>query len=450
MVQFSFLDDLVEVTQISTAGLGDHSYIINVGGEGVVIDPQRDVVRFERQLETDNLRLVAVFETHIHNDYLSGGAILAGRADARYVLPHGTGATVPHVGAQDGDDFVIGDAVIQALHTPGHTHHHTSYALLVDGTPLAIFSGGSMLVGAVGRSDLLGPDHTETLLESQYNSVRRIATDMDDVTLVTPTHGAGSFCAAGTAGGSVSDIAQEKISNPALLAPDLATFKTTQLAGYLMYPDYYPTMAPVNRVGATPIDESPIPLLPATDRSGRIVDVRPREDFAACHIVSSTNIPMSTDVGTYTGWMFENDESYILVASSDDAETVRLQFQRIGFDTIIGRIDPSEVTDDLADTGSYPMATFVEMRTAEGSYKLDVRDPVEVAGGTITGATNIHVATLADNLDGVPDEPIWTFCASGYRASIAASVLAAAGKSPVLVGEQLPDLQAATSTTETI
>ncbi|GBE25725.1 molybdopterin biosynthesis protein MoeB [bacterium BMS3Bbin02] len=449
-MHFSFLQGLVEVTQISTAGLGDHSYIINIDGVAAIIDPQRDVARFEQPLEAAGLQLNAVFETHIHNDYLSGGAILASRNGARYVLPYGTGATVSHIGASDNEDFIVGDAVIRALHTPGHTHHHTSFALVVDGTPLAIFSGGSMLVGAVGRSDLLGPDHTQTLLESQYNSVRRIAADMADATLVTPTHGAGSFCAAGTASGSVSDIAQEKISNPALLAPDLATFKTTQLAGYLMYPDYYPTMAPVNRVGADPIDESPIPRLEATDRTGRIIDVRPREEFAACHITGSINMPMSSDVGTYTGWMFGNDEEYIFVASQDDAETVRLQFQRIGFDRVIGRIDPAGVTPALTDSGTYPTSTFADMQATDAGFMLDVRDPVEVGRGTIDGAINIHVATLADNLEQIPDTPIWTFCASGYRASIAASVLAAAGRSPVLVKDSFSAPSRATSSVETI
>jgi hydroxyacylglutathione hydrolase len=449
-VQFSFLDGLVEVTQISTPGLGDHSYIINLGGVGVIIDPQRDVTRFEQPLDAAGIKLEAVFETHIHNDYLSGGAILAGRRGARYVLPRDTGATVSHIGASDSEDFPVGDAVIRALHTPGHTHHHTSYALVVNGTPLAIFSGGSMLVGAVGRSDLLGPDHTQALLESQYNSVRRIAADMDDTTLVTPTHGAGSFCAAGTASGSVSDIAQEKISNPALLAPDLATFKTTQLAGYLMYPDYYPTMAPVNRVGATPVDESAIPQLEATNRTGRIIDVRPREEFAACHILGSINVPMSTDVGTYSGWMFTNDEEFIFVANADDARIVRLQFQRIGFDKVIGRIDPSEVTHVLEDSGAYPRSSFAEMQASDDIFMLDVRDPVEVGRGGIEGAINIHVATLADHLEELPDAPIWAFCASGYRASVAASVLAAAGKSPVLVGDSFPTPQPNTQGAETI
>ncbi len=180
IIDLSTPDTTAFAKQISTASLGDHSYIVVVGDEAVAVDIQRDLERFEAVLEGIDTDLKAVFETHIHNDYVSGGMRLAELHDATYVLPANTGATYAHVPLPDGEAIAVGGWVMRALHTPGHTHNHTSYVLESPKGPVAIFSGGSMLVGAVGRSDLLGPDHTEVLLKSQYDSAHRIADMLPD------------------------------------------------------------------------------------------------------------------------------------------------------------------------------------------------------------------------------------------------------------------------------
>ena len=174
----------VHVDQVSTPSLGNHTYVVTVGDKAVVIDPQRDIERFE--LPLGDADLVAVCETHIHNDYVSGGFWLADRHDATYVLPEGSGAPYPHTEMADGESIALGDWSLRAVDTPGHTFNHTSYVLVGPEGPTIAFTGGSMLVGAVGRSDLLGSESTDSLLTHQYESVRGLAKHLPSTSIVAP------------------------------------------------------------------------------------------------------------------------------------------------------------------------------------------------------------------------------------------------------------------------
>ena len=279
--------------QISTASLGDHSYIVVVGDEAAAIDIQRDLDRFDHVLDGIDASLVAVFETHIHNDYVSGGKRLADAHGAEYVLPANTGAPYAHRPLPDGEAVAIGGWVLRAMHTPGHTFNHTSYVLEAPEGAVAIFSGGSMLVGAVGRSDLLGPDHTDALLRHQYASAHRIADELPDPSVVAPTHGSGSFCSASSVADTTSKVALERLRNPALLTPDVEVFAESQVLGYLAYPDYYRHMAPAN---LTPLGEPPagaLPVVRSADElaSVAVADVRSFPEYAMGHIPGSISVP---------------------------------------------------------------------------------------------------------------------------------------------------------------
>ncbi len=427
--------------QISTESLGDHSYIVVVGENAVAIDIQRDLDRFDDVLSGIDASLVAVFETHIHNDYVSGGKRFAEDHGAVYVLPANSGAPYDHMPLPDGDAIPVGPWEIRAMHTPGHTFNHTSYVLESPEGPVAIFSGGSMLVGAVGRSDLLGPDHTEQLLNDQFDSMHRIAEQLPDPSLVAPTHGAGSFCAAGDVAATTSTIAREKLQNPALVAPSAAAFGMSQLMGYKQFPAYYRYMAPANLepVGAPPVN--PLPVIGRGDSThgATIVDVRPFVDFAVGHIPRSLSFEASNDDAVYMGWTLEWGTPLILVGGPDQVETVRVHLQRIGWDNVVGRIDPSELalfTDgDLATT---ELVDFVAIGSATSHNMLDVRDPVEHVDGVLPGADLAHLATVARDPDAYAiDEKIFVYCASGYRAGIAASFIEAAGGTPVVVKDDL-------------
>jgi glyoxylase-like metal-dependent hydrolase (beta-lactamase superfamily II) len=207
----------MDIAIIETSSLGDRSYLISANGIGVVIDPQRDIDRIEKLASEKNATVTHVLETHIHNDYVTGGLELSRVAGAEYVVPEGDPLGYERRAVNDGDVVEAGPFSFQVLHTPGHTHHHVSYVLRDDtGSPVAVFTGGSMLYGSTGRTDLLGSDHTAELTHSQYHSVRRIADELPPDTAVYPTHGFGSFCSATPTSGDSSTIGEQLESNPAL------------------------------------------------------------------------------------------------------------------------------------------------------------------------------------------------------------------------------------------
>jgi hydroxyacylglutathione hydrolase len=180
----------MDVSIIETSGLGDRSYLISHGGVAVVIDPQRDIDRILSLSDERGVSITHVLETHIHNDYVTGGLELARRLGAEYVVPAGDEVNYERRAVADGDVIDAGSVQLQVMHTPGHTHHHVSYVLRdTTGIVVGVFTGGSMLHGTTGRTDLLGEDHTQALTHAQYRSVGRLADELPDSTQVYPTHG---------------------------------------------------------------------------------------------------------------------------------------------------------------------------------------------------------------------------------------------------------------------
>jgi glyoxylase-like metal-dependent hydrolase (beta-lactamase superfamily II) len=191
------------IIPLETPSLGDRSYVVHDGELAFVVDPQRDIDRVLRVLEEHDVRLTDVFETHVHNDYVTGGHALARRTGAAYHVNVEDHVSFERTPIRDGETLELGDRMrITPLATPGHTFTHLSYALHeadaagVDGS-VAVFSGGSLLYGATGRPDLLGEEHTDTLARHQHSSARRLATLLPERARLYPTHGFGSFCAGG-------------------------------------------------------------------------------------------------------------------------------------------------------------------------------------------------------------------------------------------------------------
>jgi glyoxylase-like metal-dependent hydrolase (beta-lactamase superfamily II) len=190
----------MDLVSFRTPGLGDQTYLLIHEGMGLLVDPQRDIDRFLAVAAERDVDLRFVLETHLHNDYVSGGEQAALRTGAELVLPAAAAAAYPHTPAFHNEEIKGSSGLtIRPIHTPGHTPEHTSYLVLVDGEPAALFSGGSLLVASAGRPDLLGPERARTLARLQYGSLHRLAGLPRDVGLY-PTHGEGSFCTASGAG----------------------------------------------------------------------------------------------------------------------------------------------------------------------------------------------------------------------------------------------------------
>jgi rhodanese-related sulfurtransferase len=347
----------------------------------------------------------------------------------------------------DGDEIAVGDRMrVRAIHTPGHTFTHLSYAVEADGDPVAVFTGGSLLYGATGRPDLLGAEHTEELTRLQHGSARRLA-QLPDGTGVYPTHGFGSFCAAGSSDDQpdVSTIGREKQANPALTESEEAYVRQI-IDGLDVYPAYYAHMGPANAAGPDAPNLSSPDLADAGELRRRLeagewlVDLRTRTAFAAGHAPGSYNFGIDGQFSTYVGWIMKWGTPITLLGESKEqvAEAQR-ELVRIGVDEVAAQAsgDPASWTTD--ELGSFPVATFpdlAQVRHHRPVVVLDVRRASEFAESRIEGAVNVPIHEIAERLDEVPAGELWVHCASGYRASIAASFLAAAGRDLVLVDDE--------------
>ncbi len=331
------------------------------------------------------------------------------------------------------------------VHTPGHTPGHLSY-LLSEGPdgPVAVFTGGSMLFGAVGRTDLIGPGQTDQLTRAQYRSVRRLAGELPDHVAVYPTHGFGSFCSATPTSGEESTIGREREINAALLQADEDAFTKELVAGLSAYPRYYVHMDPANRGGPDAADLSPpAPASPAgirrrIDDGEWVVDLRSRRAFSRLHLTGTISVELGDPFATYLGWVHPRGRPLTLIGDSpDDVTEAQRQLARIGVEPIAAAAGPTATLADGRLAG-YPVTDFPGLAEAfgrPGLVVLDVRRPDEWQSGHLAGAAHIPFWELEERASEVPGGEVWVHCASGFRASIGASILDRAGRSVVHVDD---------------
>jgi len=434
-----------EVVTIETVGLGDRSYLVHDGEHAAVIDPQRDIDRVLAAAEAAAVRITHVLETHIHNDYVTGGLALAAAAGADYVVAAAEEVSFDRVPAGEGDRFGSGGLTLTAMATPGHTPGHLCYVLDAGaGAPVAVFTGGSLLFGAVGRTDLVSPEQTTALTRAQYHSVRRLAGELPGAAAVYPTHGFGSFCSATPTSGSSSTIGAERISNIALTS-DEESFVKELMAGLGAYPRYYAQMGPANRRGpAAPDLTAPRPAGPDELRrritAGEwVVDLRQRRAFAGRHLAGSISVELGDPFATYLGWTMAWGTPLTLIGdSAGQVARAQRELVRIGIDQLAAAA--AGPTEDLAagQLSSYPVSDWAGLaagRGRAGQVILDVRRPDEWQAGHLAGAVHIPFWELERRWGELPAGEVWVHCASGFRAAIAASLLDRAGRRVVHVDD---------------
>ncbi|WP_336921003.1 MBL fold metallo-hydrolase [Aquipuribacter sp. SD81] len=440
---------MIEVITIETPSLGDRSYVVTDGTVAVAVDPQRDLDRVLDVLHERGLRLTHVLETHIHNDYVTGGYALAQATGARYCVNADDEVSFERTPVRDGDEWTTGALRVRALATPGHTFTHLSYAVDAPGhdDEPVVFTGGSLLHGSTGRPDLLGPNHTDALARHQHASARRLVAELPDATEIYPTHGFGSFCAATPTSGDASTIGSQRTSNPAL-RQDVEEWVEQTVASLTAHPAYYAHMAPANSAGpAAPDLSPPAPADPAElrrriDAGEWVVDLRGRTEFAAGHLRGAFNFGADGSFVTYLGWLLPWGTPVTLLADTpEDLEAAQRDLVRIGIErpaaAATGRVEDWAGVDALA---SYRRVTFADVAAAraagEEPHVLDVRRDDERRSGHVAGSQHVPLHELLDRADEVPhDRGVWVHCASGYRASIAAAVLDRAGVDVVLVDD---------------
>jgi hydroxyacylglutathione hydrolase len=445
----------VEWVVLETPELGDRSYLVHDGRVAAVVDPQRDLDRIVSAARSRGVRIVCVAETHIHNDYVSGGAALARALRALYVVAAGEGVTFGRRRVYDGDEVQLAAGFsLRVVSTPGHGPHHVSYVVTDSGAPVAVCTGGSLLFGTAGRTDVAGPDLTLELAHSQYRSLRSLGGLPDEVA-VLPTHGFGSFCSVAGAGSMTqSTIGEQRRTNVAFTDTEDAFVASMLGAARRELPRYFAHMALRNRQGAPAPD-----LSPPTELDGRqlrlvmrlgawVIDLRPRASFAAGHLAGSINAEHALPFATYVGWTKPWDVPLVLV--SDDptvASAAQRDLSRVGIDQIVGRyVGPLPEVPGGPPVSRYPVCGFgdiPESRGGDGTVVVDVRTGEEWDAGHLEGALHIPLPDLAARVEGLPAGQIWVHCAAGYRAGIAASLVHRAGRQVVLVDDSYDFLSAA-------
>lgn len=423
------------VAAVTDDGLGNTSWLVDLGdGEALVVDPERDPAPYTGVAERLGTEIALAAETHLHADFVTGSRELA--AGGAEVVASAAGELAwPHRPLKDGDEIDLGRWRLQALATPGHTPEHLAYLLSERGRPRAVFTGGSLLVGAVARTDLIDPADTEALTRALWHSIHHQLLALPDDVAVFPTHGAGSFCSAPGQDRRWTTIGDERRTNPLLGAPDEDTFIRQVLDSLGTYPPYFLRLRAVNQRGPrvlgepgglTPLGADDVAAL--RERGAVIIDVRPVAEFGAGHVAGSLANTLRPQFASWLGWLVPDPATpLVFVAGNhqDRREIVR-QCLNIGYENL-----PGELTGGVeawraagGETATVPVLGASQL---DGRTVLDVRQASEHAAGHVPGAVHVELGALPHRLTDVPAGPLVVMCGHGERAATAASVLAAAG-----------------------
>jgi hydroxyacylglutathione hydrolase len=429
------------IVPVVDEGLGNSAYLVDLGdGRALAVDVPRDLRAARAAAGRHGLRIAFAADTHLHADFLSGARQLATEDRAQIFAPAAGGRVYPHRGLADGDEVGLGGLMLRAWATPGHTAEHFAYLLLDGAQVLGVFTGGSLLVGAAARTDLAGPEQTETLARSQYASLHRLLT-LPDATPVYPTHGAGSFCSAPPGAERTTTIGREKAANPLLAAGDEDAFAQVLLASLGTFPGYFRRLPEQNRRGPAVVPATPA-LAPLTagqvralqDEGAQVIDVRPVADYAAGHIPGSLSIALRLTFATWLGWLVPDAATPLIVVAGpgQDLDEVIWQALKIGYDCFAGMLDGGLAAWQAA--GQPATATPVlAPGQVDPAAVIDVRQAGEYAGGHLPGSRNIELGALASQAAAVQGRPVTVMCVHGERAATAASVLERAGHTAVAI-----------------
>jgi glyoxylase-like metal-dependent hydrolase (beta-lactamase superfamily II)/rhodanese-related sulfurtransferase len=430
------------VVPVVDEGLGNTAYVVDLGdGRALAVDASRDLRAVDDVTASRGLRIAYAADTHLHADFLSGVRQLAATHGATIVASAAGRREFDHTGMRDGDELDLGGLTLRALGTPGHTDEHLSFLLLDGAQPIGVFTGGSLLIGAAARTDLVDPGRTEELARAQYRSIQRLL-ELPDAVAVWPTHGPGSFCAAPAGGRRTSTIGAERATNPLLRADGEDAFVTALVDGLGSFPSYFRRLGEANRRGPVVLPRrleltpmTPAAAAVAQAAGATILDVRPVPSFAAAHPAGALSIPLRPAFASWLGWLASYDRPLVLLREPDqDPGEVLWQAAKIGYDDIAGEIAGGI---DAWSAAGLPTASVPLVGAARGDMRvLDVRQDDEFRGGHVAGATHIELGDLPAEIDRLADVPTVVMCGHGERAMGAASLLSARGfrKVAVLTG----------------
>ncbi|NND96690.1 MAG: MBL fold metallo-hydrolase [Pirellulaceae bacterium] len=423
----------------------------------VVVDPGRDVDQYLAMAVKEGVQLIAVAETHIHADYVSGAQELADRVGAKlYVSDEGPAEwkyryldAYDHNLMHDGDQFMIGNIQFDVLHTPGHTPESISFVLTDQGggadKPMGIFTGDFVFVGSIGRPDLLEEaagiaNSAEPGARDLFKSAKRFKR-LPDYLQVWPAHGAGSACGKGLGAIPSSTVGYEKLFNPALQFTDEGEFVKYILADQPEAPKYFALMKQVNKEGPGVLGEGHhhemlgISKLQQAVESGTVIDLSPSSQYAKGHVPGTINIPPGM-LAAWAGWLVDYDRPAYLICEPSQLEEAARVLHKIGVEDIAGGFDVADVASSGLATETYSTGTPADLLQSIESAEVtlvDVRSDAEWNEGHIEQAEHHFLGRLPTTVGQIPtDKKIVVHCRTGARAAVAASVLQAAGLTNVV------------------
>lgn len=431
--------------RIVSEGLAHYSYIFGDAGEAIVIDPRRDCEVYVEKAQERGLRITHVLETHRHEDFLVGSAVLAGMTGAR--LWHADSQWEYRYGeaAREGQAWRLGTHSLEALATPGHTPGSLSYLLRFGGgEPWMIFTGDALFAGEAGRVDLMGPEKMRQMAALLHESIFSKILPLGDGVMLMPAHGSGSACGSSIASREWTTIGIERRLNPRLKKPDREAFMA-EMAMALERPPYFRRMEELNLLGPGAMPQLPPPVtageFAARMESGEgealLLDTRDELEYNAAHVPGSAFI-WEEGLSSYAGWFLDYDRPLLLITGKGGPSSAARQLVRLGFDDIRGWLAGGLLGWHNAGFESKPVSTMMPQQLCDLLERkeelciLDVRGEEELkADGKIPGSTNIHITLLPERLNEVPGcERLFIFCGTGKRSTIAASLLERSGRRP--------------------
>ncbi len=438
--------------------LAQASYIVGcqATGEALVLDPNRSLDQYIEFAQAKGLRITAITETHIHADFVSGSHELAHRTGAQLYLSdmgpaewkyaYATEARVTLL--KDKETFHVGNILVQAVSTPGHTPEHLSFLTTDTATanqPIGLFTGDFIFVGDVGRPDLL--ERVASMQGTMEQGARQLfrslqlTYELSDYVQIWPGHGAGSAC--GRALGAIpqTTIGYEHRFNWAFAIEDEKAFIPAVLAGQPEPPSYFSQMKRMNKNGPPSLDKYPVSAVQSLQQfreylaeQVRVVDTRPAAEYAAGHIPNTINIPLNDSFITWAGWLLSYEHPFLLIADPIEALEAQRKLQLIGLDQIAGYLPIAgiqqwkDVDLSLEQLRTVDAKTLYQSIQQEHLPVIDVRGANEYALGHVKGAINIPLGYLEKQAHKLPPlQEFVLYCQSGSRSAIAASILANRG-----------------------
>ena len=424
--------------------LSQASYLIGdeTTGQAVVVDPRRDIAEYLSDAADHGLRIIGVINTHFHADFLSGHLEMAQATGAWIGYGPGAEAEFPIRSLADGEQITLGEVTLEIIHTPGHTPESISvlvYEHSDDAIAYGVLTGDALFIGDVGRPDLLASIGVtaEELGHQLYDSIQRKLMGLPDAVRVFPAHGAGSACGKNLSTEKQSTIGEQRLFNYACQPMNEADFVALVTAGQPPAPDYFLYDAILNRKDRAVYDAGqPLAalgtaeMLTAISGGALVVDARDAQDFAAGHLTGALNVPADGRFAETAGMILQPADEVVVMAPDGRAQEVAVRLARIGFDQVTGYVPDGETIlaahPELTSRGSRltPRQLAEASTSPNAPLVIDVRNGAERDAGFIPGSLHIPLAQLHQRIQEIPaDRPVVTYCAGGWRSSVAASML---------------------------